>query len=58
MLDIIKGIASCWPIQKELNDNPYYNKVEMLKMHFHLHFFAKKFGGNEILYYFCSVIAK
>ena len=23
MLDIIKGIASCWPIQKELNDNPY-----------------------------------
>ena len=30
----------------------------MLKKHFHLHFFAKKFGGNAEMYYFCSVIAK
>ena len=30
----------------------------MLKKHFHLHFFAKKFGGYAEMYYFCSVIAK
>ena len=30
----------------------------MLKMHFCLIFFAKKFGGNGEMYYFCSVIEK
>ncbi len=33
-------------------------KVEMLKKHFHLYFFAEKFGTYAEMYYFCSVIAK
>ena len=30
----------------------------MLKVHFHLYFFAEKFGANDRKYYLCSVIAK
>ena len=28
MPDVIKGKASCWPIQEELNDNPYVEAPE------------------------------
>ena len=28
MPDIIKGKASCWSIQEELNDNPYYSDLQ------------------------------
>lgn len=32
MPDIIKGKASCWPIQEELSDNPYFKKMSTNKI--------------------------